>query len=328
MTFIGLELLMFISLIFLSGILSATETAYTGLTYHQLKRINKLYPGHLSLWEKSPHRVLATLLLSNNAVNTAVGVLAAVLAGELASILGWQSPMLSLVFSFFAGSFILVFGEVLPKIMAQRYSVSWALRISPFMRRLVAVVSPAARLASSAANFIVLRFTRRVPKTPFINKSMLRRLLLHAKLPTASHKIINNIMGYAQGTVKDVFQPRSEVFAVSITLPLDRVVRKVIQSGYSRVPVYRNGLDDVVGLLLTKDLLVAWRSGTLIVFEDLLRPILTVSDSKPLPDLLRLFRSKHQHMALVRNDTTGRVDGLVTLQNALEALVGDIKEES
>jgi putative hemolysin len=314
-------------LVFLSALFSATETAYTGLSFHQLRRTQKIYPNALSLWEKETHRVLATLLLSNNAVNSAAGVLAAALAGIVSERVGWRVSILSILFGLVVSSVVLVFGEIIPKLLAQRFALTWALLITPFMRPWTRVVSPFAGLASSLGNALLLRFVRRRPPTPFLNKAGLRRILLHARLPSTSHRLINNVMEFGRLRAGDVAQPRSEIVAVSLNWSLERVVQTVIHSGYSRVPICRSGMDDVAGMILAKDLLVAWRSGALLVIEDLVRPILNVSPDSPLPDVLRLFRSRRQHLAVLRNSSNGRVQGLITLQNALAALVGDIKEE-
>jgi len=323
-----LDTIVLAALVLFAGIFAATETAYTGLSFHQLRRTQKLHPGALSLWEKEPHRVLATLLLSNNAVNAGAGVLAAAAASVIAHRHGWRTSFLSILFGFLVSCLILIFGEILPKLLAQRFTVPWALLITPLMRRWTAVVSPFAGGAAEIANRLLLGLTRRAPPMPFLNESALRRILMHAQIPPTSHRLINNVIEFGQLTVKDVARDRSEIVAVPITSSLERVVQNVVQSGYSRLPVTLSGLDDVVGLLMAKDLLVAWRSGTLVVFQDLVRPLPIVTPEMPLPDLLRLFRSRRQHLAVVKNRNSGRVVGLVTLQNALAALVGQIKEEN
>ncbi len=327
MNLLMFELLLLVALVFLSAVFSATETAFTGLTFQQLRRTQKLKPGALSLWEREPHKVLATLLLSNNAVNAAGGVIAAGVAGAIAERHGWSTSVLGLVSGFIMSVAILIFGEIVPKILAQRFTVSWAVFITPFMRRWTSVVSPFARASAWIANALLMGFARRARPTPFLNKAGLRRLLTHARLPSLSHRLINNVIEFGRLTAVDVAHPRSEVFAISLQLPLGRVVENVIQSGYSRIPVFRQDVDDIVGLIYAKDLLVAWRSGTLVMLHDLLRPIIFVPPDMPLPELLRLFRVRRQHLALIRSSLTGRIEGVATLQNALAALVGEIKEE-
>src|SRR5437016_5476251 len=118
MSWVAVQVLVLSVLIVMSALFSATEMAFTGLDGQQLKRINRLYPGALSLWEQSPHRVLATLLLSNNALSTAIGVLAASLATNLSVVLNLNKSLLTLLFGFAAGLVLLFFGEIIPKIWA------------------------------------------------------------------------------------------------------------------------------------------------------------------------------------------------------------------
>jgi len=135
MTLFGIELVWFCVLILLSAFFSSSEVAYTGLTRGQLKRVRKINPDALKLWESSPDRVLATLLLSNNAVNTAVGVLSASVAIHLTASYGMRQSLSTLLVGLGSGAIILFFGEIIPKIWAKQYTLSWALRVTPIMRR-------------------------------------------------------------------------------------------------------------------------------------------------------------------------------------------------
>jgi CBS domain containing-hemolysin-like protein len=121
--------------------------------------------------------------------------------------------------------------------------------------------------------------------------------------------------------------PREEIFAMDLAVPRKEFVERVLSSGYSRVPVYRGTLDKIEGIVYSKDLLTYWRSEALIVLEDTIRPVLRIPVDTSLGHIMRVFRQGHHHMALV-TDKSHRVQGLLTLQDALEAIVGETAEEA
>jgi CBS domain containing-hemolysin-like protein len=133
-------------------------------------------------------------------------------------------------------------------------------------------------------------------------------------------------MTFAQTPVSAVMTPRAEIVAVNLSAGRGPAVHRIVASGYSRVPVHRGSLDAVDGMVYSKDLLAPWRSEALIVLDDLIRPLPRVRPDTPLGALLRDFRQGHHHMALVA-EAGGKVLGLVTLQDTLEAIVGDIARE-
>jgi putative hemolysin len=122
--------------------------------------------------------------------------------------------------------------------------------------------------------------------------------------------------------------PRSEIFSVDIGQDWREMLRVVARSRFSRIPVTRDrSLDNVIGIVYSRDLLLAWRSQALIVLEDLLRPVHFVSVDSSLAESLRVFRTGQQHMSLVK-DPSGVVQGLVTLEDAVETIIGSIPDEA
>ncbi len=141
-------------------------------------------------------------------------------------------------------------------------------------------------------------------------------------------EIIRNVLEFADQTAKEVMIPRGQVEAIELSTPPDQVLRQVAESGHSRYPVYKEQLDNIVGLLHAKDLFrveAAFRDRSLPV-RDMLRPANFVAQSQQLVSLLRLMRRKRQHMAIVV-DELGQLAGIVTLEDVLEQIVGDIQDE-
>lgn len=320
------ELLAICVLLCLAALFSAAEISYTGLSLSQIKRINRVRPGAVELWEKHPDQILATLLLSNNAVNIAMGVLSAMMAEEVARTLQVRQGIMTLLFGFVLGIAVLIFGEIIPKVWARHQTVSWALRISPFMNRWTQMVSPLARLATRLTNFLLIGF-RKKPTTPFLREEELKDVLANTSLPSHSKKILDNLLDFSATKVRDIMIPRNEMVTIASDFALDKIIRSVLASGYSRIPVYEGNLNRLKGLLFAKDLLVASRSGSLIVLDDLLRPAHFVEPDLPLSELFRVFKAGHHHMALVRRGEWGPIEGLVTLEDALETITGEIQEE-
>jgi CBS domain containing-hemolysin-like protein len=328
MSWFALQLVLICVLVFITGIFSATEMAYTGLTLAQIKRINRAQPGALALWEKHPDQVLATLLLSNNSVNIAIGVIAASMAADAAKALNWRNSILTVLFSLLSGTFVLIFGEIVPKILARQLSVPWAVRITPIMTAWTALVNPFAKMATRLTNWLLIFYRKRRPASLFLQKRELDTLLRHSVLPFQAKNLLNNVLDFSRSTAKDIMIPRSDIFAVSLDTPIEKLIRMVLVSGYSRIPVFSGGFNRMIGVLYAKDLLVSWRSGSLVVLEDLIRPIHLVAPDMPLPEIFRVFKTGHHHLALVRREGIETpIEGMITLQDALETIVGEITEE-
>lgn len=322
-----LELCLFFVLLILSGIFSSAEVAYTSLSMGQISRIKRLKSKILDIWEHSPELVLAVLLLSNNAVNIAVGVIAAGMSVGISVLIGWPEPLISVGMGIFSGIILLIFGEIIPKIWGKQYPVSWALRISPPLNIWIRLLKPIARGAVWITNKIVLGRIRKSSSKSDIRNADLKEVLTHSVIPSTSRHILNNLIEFSATKVRDVMTPRTKIEAVSIREQMHKIIMRVIKSGYSRIPIYSGTIDNMIGVLYSKDLLVAWKSGTLIIIEDLIRPLHTVTEDMPLSELMRVFKSGRHHLAIVKDVENKKVKGLVTLEDALENIVGEIKEE-
>jgi CBS domain containing-hemolysin-like protein len=158
MSGLGLDLIGFAVLLILSAFFSSAEVAYTGLTRTQIDRLKRVKPDGLRLWESRPDRVLAALLLSNNAVNTGVGVLAGSLALHVAFLRRGRPAVITFVFGLASGIIVLVFGEILPKVWAKRFSLGWAIRVTPVMNLWCRMVNPLATCSSGSPTCSCLVF--------------------------------------------------------------------------------------------------------------------------------------------------------------------------
>ena len=140
------------------------------------------------------------------------------------------------------------------------------------------------------------------------------------------HELIKSIFEFTDTTVKEIMVPRTDVFAVDIATPKDRLIHTLIDQGYTRVPVYRDSIDHIVGIIYTKDLLGVLEHHDLIILQDILRPPYMVPESKKISVLLRELQKKRQHMAIVI-DEFGGTEGIITIEDIVEEIVGEIRDE-
>ncbi|NUN69823.1 MAG: HlyC/CorC family transporter, partial [Bacteroidetes bacterium] len=140
------------------------------------------------------------------------------------------------------------------------------------------------------------------------------------------HELIKSILEFTDTTVKEVMVPRTDVFAVDIGTPRDRLLHSLIDQGFTRVPVYRESIDNIVGIIYTKDLIGMLEHRDLIILQDIIRPAYLVPESKKISVLLKELQKNRQHMAIVI-DEFGGTEGIVTIEDIVEEIVGEIRDE-
>lgn len=140
------------------------------------------------------------------------------------------------------------------------------------------------------------------------------------------HELIKSIFEFTDTTVKEIMVPRADVFAVDITTPRDKLIHSLIDQGYTRVPVFRDSIDNILGIIYTKDLLGVLEHRDIIILQDIIRPAYMVPESKKISDLLRELQKNRQHMAIVK-DEFGGTEGIITIEDIIEEIVGEIRDE-
>lgn len=225
----------------------------------------------------------------------------------------------------------IVLGELAPKSLAIQHSERVAYAVSVPMRVFYVLFKPAIWLLNGLAQSI-LRLLRITParESELHSAEELRYLLEESQrvgiIEAEQHELLENIFEFRQRQVRHVMVPRRRIVALEISMPTDRILDIVLEEGYSRMPVYRGTLDEIVGIVYTKDLLSLVHLKHLIILEDILRPAMTIGEEEPLSRLLRRFQQEQVHMAIV-TDEFGGTAGLVTLEDVLEEIVGEIRDE-
>lgn len=225
----------------------------------------------------------------------------------------------------------IVFGELAPKSIAIQRPESTTLALSYPLHAFFLVFRPVVWMLNGIAN-VILKGVGITPShgSEVHSSDELRYLVLQQKdsgmIEAADYDLIKNAFDFSERVARQIMIPRPQVVGIDVNDFSEAKLEKVIEEGYSRMPVYEDTLDQVVGVLHLKDLLLKMRQGKEIVLRELIRPIATVHGSKPIGALLREFQVNRQQMAVII-DEYGGVDGIVTMEDILEELVGEIQDE-
>lgn len=157
-------------------------------------------------------------------------------------------------------------------------------------------------------------------------KQVLEASTISGAIDKTEHELIKSIFEFTDTTVKEIMVPRPDVVALDIEMPREVLVRKVIDEGYSRLPVYREIIDNIIGIIYSKDLLSLLEHRDLILLQDIIRPAYFVPESKKISQLLREFQLRKAHLAIV-TDEYGGMEGIITIEDIMEEIVGEIHDE-
>ena len=282
---------------------------------------------------KDPPRFIAAMQLGVTITSLAIGALGEPLFAHLFE--PWVATILAVLLSLFIITFLhVVIGELVPKGIALGHPERTALTFSSPVRAFFAVFRPLIWLLQRATE-LVLGFLGQEPPGAdheAHSEAELRMLLSSSaeqgEIARGEQEMLYKVFDFADKEVAAVMVPRPEVVALSVDLPPAEALEAVLDSPYTRYPVYRESLDEIVGILHVRDLVAAMHDpdGMRVNLEELLRPATMVPETKDLAALLTEFRRTNQHMAIVL-DEYGDVEGIVTLEDLLEEIVGEIEDE-
>ena len=315
-------------LLICSAVISGAEVAFFSISTTQLDSIQDNYSKEKILIEKllkKPKRLLATILVANNFINIALVLLFSNISQVYLSTI--DNHLLSLLIEVAVISFIiLIFGEILPKIFANRNNLVFArftafiiFRLDKFLLFIITIPM------SFITNIIEKRFGQKGGNFSVDELSKALELTKQNDTTEEEEKILRGIVNFGNIEISQVMCPRVDIFALSSILSLDKVLPRLIDNGFSRIPVFENQLDNIIGILYVKDLLPHIK-GKNFNWISILRPAYFVPENKKLDDLLKEFKSKKMHIAMVV-DEYGGTSGLVTLEDLIEEIVGDISDE-
>jgi putative hemolysin len=344
MSAVWFEIIGILLLVMLVGYFSACEVAILSTRKSKMKELaddgNRRAAGVLG-FQENPEEFLATVH---------VGIIfSLILASGLAGMIGFQhlSPALldssipwvqrgndyiSLgVIVVSIGFLVVVFGELVPKSLSLHYATVVALAVAPSMRFFAVLFRIPARILVFASNLILSVFKdhttfteSRISEEEF--KLMLEEGTKSGVIDKTEHELIESIFEFTDTTAKEVMIPRPDVVALDVETKPETIVKIVLEEGYSRLPVYKGTIDNILGIVYTKDLLGMIEYRNLILLQDVIRPAYFVPETKRISQLMRELQKQRSHMAVVI-DEFGGTEGIITMEDILEEIVGEIHDE-
>lgn len=313
--------------LFISGFVSGSEIAFFSLSPTQCDELEEEGSGGgkrvLSLLT-IPERLLATILIANNLVNVTIVVLCNFALGPIFNGMSevWSFILQTVLLTFL----ILLFGEILPKLYANSNNLGWARMASGPLALMVKIFYPLSSILVKSSVIVNKVVTK---KNDAVTTDDLSQALEIAEVDSAQDKdILEGILKFGDTTASEVMTPRVDVTGLDIEVTFAEVMKIVIDSGFARLPVYEETMDNIRGVLYSRDLLpyVNKTESDDFNWQSLMREPYYVPESRMIDDLLEDFRSRRVHLAIVI-DEFGGTQGIVTLEDVLEEIVGDIDDE-
>jgi len=316
-------------LLICSAFFSASETAIFSSKKVRIRHLAEEGDPRAILTSRlleQPNRLISTILVGNNVVNIGATALATTLA------IGIFGDTGAGIATGFMTVIILVFGEITPKTLASRRAEEVALKTSRFINTLGIILWPLIKVLNLLTNALIKIFGGQSKESPLVTEEEIRMLVNVGQeeglLDQDEREMINSIFEFDETLVREVMIPRIDIIAVNAAESIDNVIKLIVAVGHSRIPVFENTVDDIVGVLYAKDLFepLLGKEGTRGSIKQLMRPAYYVPESKRVRDLFAELRKEKVHMAIVL-DEYGGTAGLVTIEDLIEEIVGDIQDE-
>ena len=315
-------------LLALSAIFSSAETAF--LSTNKIRLRNLQEDGEkkaglvLDLLENQ-NRLISTLLVGNNIVNISSSALATKMATDYFGDagVGIATGIMTLL--------VLVFGEVVPKNLAAAHAEGWAMFVAPFIKLISVILTPLVFLLTKLSDTVVRFSKKNEEEDPTITEDEFKILVNVGQeegvFDESETEMINSIMEFDETYVKAIMVPRIDIVAVDVDDSINDALRLIIDGGHSRIPAYEESIDNIVGILYAKDIFEHLNANfDELKVKELIRDAYYIPETKKVSDLLNELRLKKVHMAIIL-DEYGGTNGLVTIEDLIEEIIGDIQDE-
>lgn len=313
-------------LLLCSALISGAEVAFFSLSKATINQLSDENESEKNVQEllKRPRKLLATILIANNFINILVVLLFSYLGGYLFNDI--SSPALQFLIQVVLVTFlILLFGEVLPKVYASRNALSFSCKMALPLKIISSLFSIVSIPLLSLNNLVEKAFRTKASNFSVEKLSQALEITSDKATTDDEHKILEGIVNFGNTETEQIMTPRIDIFAISIDESYESVLKMVIENGFSRNPVYKETIDEIVGVLYSKDLLPHLYKKD-FKWQQLLKEPYFVPENKKLDDLLKEFQEKKNHLAIVV-DEYGGTNGIVSLEDVIEEIVGDISDE-
>lgn len=321
------KIIILVVLLIFSALFSSAETAVTSLNVIKVRKMNQDGEKGGELLErllKKVNKVLATVLIGNNIANIAATAIATDITVK---VFHGNILLVTVIMTVL----ILIFGEITPKTFAAQNAVKVALLLGRYIEVFTFILSPVIKILTIVTNIIIkLLGGKIVSGIPFVTEEEIKTLVKVGQeeglIEHEERDMINSIFEFDDTTVREVMTPRIDVVGIISISSLNKALSTVIDAGYSRIPIYEETIDNIIGVLYAKDLLVFSNKLDEVDLKRIMRPAYYVPESKKVNHLLKELQKEKIHMAIVM-DEYGGTAGVVTIEDLLEEIVGDILDE-
>ncbi|PUU93929.1 MAG: hypothetical protein CI947_740, partial [Halanaerobium sp.] len=321
-----LELLCLFILIFLSAFFSGSETAFMSVNRIKIKEKVQRGDEHAVKVDKllqNQTKLLTTILIGNNLVNIAASSIATALSIELfgSKGVGIATGVVTLL--------ILIFGEITPKSLGNNKAIDYAKAAAVPLYYLEIILSPFIYLFTKIVNLFVK--DKSLISSAFLSEEEIRRFVdvsqREGVIKETEQEMIQSVFDFDDTLVKEIMIPRIDMVCVEKNASLKELIKMGVEKGHSRIPVFEESIDNIIGLIYIKDLLeLLLEQKDDVDIEEFVKPIYFIPEGKPINQLLSEMKDRKEHMAIVV-DEYGGTSGLITIEDLLEEIVGDIQDE-
>jgi CBS domain containing-hemolysin-like protein len=274
----------------------------------------------------APEKFFSTILVVNNIVDT---LIAAIVTVIMVAVVGSNNE--GVILATIIASLIIIVFEVVAKTLAAVHSEKLSLALAKPVNVLILIFAPIVRGLVFVTNSILKLVSVQMSAKPaLVTEEELKAIIkINAEedeMHKEKYKMLSKVFDFSDAIIKNVMTPKKDMVAININSPFDDIVEKVLESGYSRLPAYKDNPENMVGIINMKDLLSLAVNKDLVVLQDILYPAIFFPETKKVSELLKEFQKGHSHIGIV-TDAKGKVSGIVTLEDLLEEIVGEIEDE-
>ncbi len=329
------EIAIFFILIFLSGFFSSVETAMHSLGKISIKKIlsrGGVRAKLLELWSSNQNQFLTTVYVGNNIFNVGAAVLASSITVDIARLRGYHEPYALAIATGIITFVLLLFGEVIPKAIARHHAEKIFLLLAAPMNIALTLLRPFSAFFSWISNIIIALFGGEEQKRSLgITEDEIKAIIEAGEIDGAieedEKEMIHSVIEFGDTIVKEIMVPRVDMVCVEVNSSMEEILDRMAEEKLSRLPVYEETIDTVVGVIHIKNIMNFWRKNVqnMHAIEFISMPYF-VPETKKVSELLKEFQSSRMQMAIVV-DEYGGTAGLVTMEDLVEEIVGEITDE-
>lgn len=325
---IGILVIMFVLLV-LSAFFSSIETAFSSFNKIRIKNLssngNKKAELVLTLEEKYD-KLLTSVLIGNNIVNIALSSIATVF---FIDIIKGDESLAATLSTIIVTVAVLIFGEISPKVIAREYADKYVIALAPIVKGVLVILTPLSIVFGGWSKLIHLLFRSSEESTGSFTEDELITIVDEAEedgsIKTDEGNLIRSAIEFNDVCAGDILTPRVDICAISKDMSIEEIAKTFIENAYSRLPVYGEDMDDIVGILHEKDFFTAYHNNNKTITKHLQKPV-HVTEHIKLADLLQVLKLHKSHMAVVVDEFGGTM-GIVTMEDIIEELIGDVWDE-